>query len=205
MSVETVRMNFNFESSPIRQFLYGKTIFLTGGFGFVGKLLIEKLLKCEVHRIYLLARSKKGKSMQERLDNFIQDPVSANENFMWNFSFPYFLHIQAFLHIREHSSEAFSRLFLINGDLQKLRLGIYEDDYSLLLEEVEIVFHAGADVRFDENLRETIETNVRGTREILNLSKAMKKLNVYVYISTCFVAVNTEVDEKGENCMRINF
>lgn len=62
-------------SSPVRQFLNNKTIFITGGFGFVGKILIEKLLRCEVKRIYLLARSKKGKSMQERLENFVQDPV----------------------------------------------------------------------------------------------------------------------------------
>lgn len=60
------------------------------------------------------------------------------------------------------------------------------------------MFHAGADVRFDEGLRETVETNLRGTREMLELSKAMVKLNVFVYISTCFVAVNTEVEEKGE-------
>lgn len=63
------------------------------------------------------------------------------------------------------------------------------------------MFHAGADVRFDENLRETIETNVRGTREILILSKNMEKLNVFVYISTCFVAVDTDVDEKGKIVM----
>lgn len=202
-------MNFNFESSPIRQFLHSKTVFLTGGFGFVGKLLIEKLLKCEVRRIYLLARSKKGKSMQERLDDFIQDPVSELLNFTRHDNFMFFqlsllccncaVCSQAFTNIREQSAAAFSRIYLINGDLQQLRLGIADENYSLLLEEVEIVFHAGADVRFDESLRETIETNLRGTREMLVLGKAMKKLNVFVYVSTCFVAVNTEVDEKGES------
>lgn len=66
-------------SSPIRQFYKEKTIFVTGGFGFVGKILIEKLLRCEVKRIYLLARPKKGKSMHERLEIFIQDPVRTNK------------------------------------------------------------------------------------------------------------------------------
>lgn len=83
--VQAVKMEFNLDSSPIKQFLHNKTIFITGGFGFVGKLLIEKLLKCEVHRIYLLARSKKGKSMQERLENFVQDPVSEFVNFLFFF------------------------------------------------------------------------------------------------------------------------
>lgn len=82
--------------------------------------------------------------------------------------------------------------------MQKLRLGICDEDYSLLLREVEIVFHAAADVRFDENFRETIETNVRGTREIMHLSEKMSRLEVFVYISTCFVALEFDVKEKGK-------
>jgi alcohol-forming fatty acyl-CoA reductase len=81
--------------------------------------------------------------------------------------------------------------------LQKLRLGICDEDYLTLLEQVEIIFHAAADVRFDENLKETIETNVRGTREIMFLSQAMTRLEVFIYISTCFVALDEDVKEKG--------
>lgn len=81
--------------------------------------------------------------------------------------------------------------------MQKLRLGICDEDYLTLLEQVEIIFHAAADVRFDENLKETIETNVRGTREIMFLSQAMTRLEVFIYISTCFVALDEDVKEKG--------
>lgn len=77
-------------SSPIRQFLKDKTIFVTGGLGFCGKVLIEKLLKCEVKKIYLLARPKKGKSMQERLGSFIQDPVRTY-NFIKRYTFTFSL------------------------------------------------------------------------------------------------------------------
>jgi alcohol-forming fatty acyl-CoA reductase len=62
--------------SPIKDFLKDKTIFLTGGFGFIGKLLIEKLLICEVKKIYLLVRAKKGKSLPERFEKLINEPVS---------------------------------------------------------------------------------------------------------------------------------
>lgn len=63
-------------TSPIKDFLRNKTIFLTGGFGFIGKLLIEKLLVCDVKKIYLLVRAKKGKSLAERFEKLISEPVS---------------------------------------------------------------------------------------------------------------------------------
>lgn len=62
--------------SPIKDFLKDKTIFLTGGFGFIGKLLIEKLLRCDVKKIYMLVRPKKGKSLDERFEKLISEPVS---------------------------------------------------------------------------------------------------------------------------------
>lgn len=60
----------------IDEFLSEKTIFVTGGFGFVGKLLIEKLLRCDVKKIYCMVRPKKGKNIEERFERFINDPVS---------------------------------------------------------------------------------------------------------------------------------
>ncbi|CAB0020485.1 unnamed protein product, partial [Nesidiocoris tenuis] len=56
-------------ASQIKDFYKGKNIFLTGGSGFVGVCLIEKLIRCtEVNKIYLLLRPKKGKAASERLD-----------------------------------------------------------------------------------------------------------------------------------------
>ncbi|KAG5870934.1 hypothetical protein JTB14_019559 [Gonioctena quinquepunctata] len=53
----------------IVKYFEGKNIFLTGGSGFIGKVLIEKVLRsCTgVGQIYVLLRGKKGKSIQERL------------------------------------------------------------------------------------------------------------------------------------------
>lgn len=92
----------------------------------------------------------------------------------------------------------FSKLILITGDLQKLDLGISFEDQKKLINEVEIVFHAAADVRFDESLREATEINIRGTREIMILSQQMLKLNVFVYVSTAFCTPGFNVREKCE-------
>jgi fatty acyl-CoA reductase len=58
------------EASEITEFYRNKSIFITGATGFLGKALVEKLLRScyDLDKIYLLVRGKKGKSAMERLD-----------------------------------------------------------------------------------------------------------------------------------------
>lgn len=53
----------------IPEFYKGKDIFITGGSGFMGKVLIEKLVRScpDIKRIFMLIRPKKGKNAEERL------------------------------------------------------------------------------------------------------------------------------------------
>lgn len=52
-------------------------VFVIIGTGFIGKVLIEKMLRVtEIEKIYLLIRKKRGESPRERLRLMIKDPVS---------------------------------------------------------------------------------------------------------------------------------
>lgn len=64
--------------NSIQDFYAGKTIFITGPSGFMGKVLIEKLLySCsEVKELIILMRPKKGKSVHERVESFSKLAVS---------------------------------------------------------------------------------------------------------------------------------
>lgn len=64
--------------NSVQKFYQGKTIFITGASGFMGKVLIEKLLySCsEIKEIIILIRPKKGKTALQRVNEFKDIPVS---------------------------------------------------------------------------------------------------------------------------------
>jgi fatty acyl-CoA reductase len=65
--------------AQIGKFYKEQSIFLTGGTGFLGKILIEKLLRqCwDLKKIYVLVRPKKDKSPEKRFEEFFEYPVSV--------------------------------------------------------------------------------------------------------------------------------
>lgn len=56
----------------------GRAVFITGGTGFMGKVLLEKILRTcnSVDTIYLLIRNKKGKEPRQRVEEIFASPVS---------------------------------------------------------------------------------------------------------------------------------
>lgn len=65
------------DRSPIQKFYSGSNIFVTGATGFMGKCLLEKLLRScpDINLIYILVREKRGKSSETRLEELFQDVV----------------------------------------------------------------------------------------------------------------------------------
>lgn len=66
------------ETTPVTEWYKSKTVFITGASGFMGKVLVEKLLYAcpKIKRLYLLIRVKKGKTPQQRIVDMWKSPVS---------------------------------------------------------------------------------------------------------------------------------
>lgn len=67
----------NNETSEIQKFYANQSVFLTGCTGFLGKCIVEKLLRScpDLKKIYLLVRPKKS-SAQERIKEYFNNVVS---------------------------------------------------------------------------------------------------------------------------------
>ncbi|XP_073831788.1 fatty acyl-CoA reductase wat-like [Musca autumnalis] len=165
--------------TDIQQFFENKTVFVTGGTGFLGKVLIEKILRStKVRRIYVLLRPKSGhESIVERFNDILKSPLFEKLHKLRP-KFPD--HIQ-----------------LMEGDCSRENLGLANDDYRTLIENVEVIMHCAATVRFNETLSLATEINVHGTADIIKMANKMKRLKSFVHVSTAFVNCTTIHCEEG--------
>lgn len=69
----------------------------------------------------------------------------------------------------------------IAGDISQSGLGISSDDEKTLVENVSVVFHSAATVRFDEILKTAVEMNLKGTMRVVELCRKLKLLEVIQY------------------------
>lgn len=62
----------------IGEFYSHRDVFITGATGFLGKCLMEKLLRSvpDIGQVMIVIRSKKGKSAKERLDAIFASKVT---------------------------------------------------------------------------------------------------------------------------------
>ncbi|KAL3982611.1 Male sterility family protein [Acanthocheilonema viteae] len=155
-------------SQQVADIYAGQSVLVTGASGFLGKVLIEKLLYSvdSLKSIYLLIRPKNGLGPKQRMDTIIQGPL--------------------FDRLRRFNPGIFSKLIPIGGDIMEEGLGLNQLDMQTICDEVSIVFHCAATVKFDEALRISIEMNVLGTQRLVALCHMIKNLLVLVHVSTAY-------------------
>lgn len=64
-------------TSRVCDFYKSKNIFITGGTGFLGIALIDKILRAcpDIGNVYLLMRPKKGMTIEQRLEELTKNLV----------------------------------------------------------------------------------------------------------------------------------
>ncbi|ESL07842.1 hypothetical protein TRSC58_04465 [Trypanosoma rangeli SC58] len=161
-----------------------KSFFMTGGSGFMGKVLLFKLLKefPDVEAIYVLMRGKSSRKLkryigpQERLKTEV-------------------LGSPCFDPLRESmGADAFkalsSRVIGVEGNINEDRLGLSDKDCQMILKSVHYIVHMAATVNFDERLNVAVDTNTLGALRTLAIAKECRRLEAMVHVSTCYVNYN---------------
>lgn len=163
-----------------------KKILLTGGTGFLGTALVEKILRSlpDLGRLYLLVRPSREKGAAVR---FEKDVLGS----------------AAFRGLREKLGEGFAeyaadKVRVLEGDVHTASLGLGEEDLAELSREVDVVIHSAASVVFDAPLDAAVDSNVRGTLGLLKLARGWEKRPLFMHISTAYVAGNRKEDAPEE-------
>ncbi|XP_022166923.1 putative fatty acyl-CoA reductase CG8306 [Myzus persicae] len=158
----------------VKTFYTNKNIFLTGGSGFVGVSYIEKVLRSmpNVGSIFVLLRPRKGQGIQERLDtmknNSVFDVIKTSDGF----------------------DELLSKIKPVCGDISEENLGLSDDDFKMLCDNVNIVVHCAATLDFETDLKTAVTVNLLGTKRIVELSKKIKNLQCLLHVSSAYVNSN---------------
>ncbi|KAG8262913.1 hypothetical protein J6590_043900 [Homalodisca vitripennis] len=148
----------NGSKSEIGEFFAGRSLLITGASGFMGKVLLEKLLySCpDIHQIFILIRPKRGKTVEARIDEMFKSPM--------------------FHRLRDERPGALKKLVPFSGDVLQERLGLTEAAQKRLEDEVSVVIHSAATLRLESRLKDAVEMNLIGTYRVLELAKQIKNL-----------------------------
>ncbi|KAJ8924569.1 hypothetical protein NQ315_000718, partial [Exocentrus adspersus] len=165
------------ESSPVADWYRGKSVFITGATGYMGKVMVEKLLySCSgVKKIYILIRNKRGRTPQQRIQDMWQLPM--------------------FERLRNSQPKAINKIITLCGDVSTEGLGLTQTDIDLLV-DVDVVFHMAATLKLEAKLKDAVEQNTAGTARVIDVCKKIKNLKAFIHFSTAFCSADIDVFEE---------
>lgn len=156
-------MKSHFTPSP------GAHILVTGVTGFVGKVVLEELLRRKeqlgFERIYLFIRGRKDVSAVER---FQKELVSSPCFDLLDSHWPKYCHV-------------------ISGELTQKSCGLSEEDVKFISDNVTHIIHCAASVEFDLPIEEAANFNITAALNVLELAKTCLNLKNMVSVSTAYV------------------
>ncbi|XP_048567230.1 probable fatty acyl-CoA reductase 4 [Triticum urartu] len=169
------------DAGAVAGFFRDKTILVTGSTGFIGKLLVEKILRVQpdVKKLYLLVRAPDAASAEQR----IQTQVLGNDLFNT---------------LREkHGLTGFLKLIdekivPLHGDVGVQNFGLDSSRLDALCEEVDVIINGAATTSFYERYDVGLASNVLGAKYGCELAKKCRNLKMLLHVSTAFVAGTRE-------------
>jgi thioester reductase-like protein len=158
----------------VRQYLRGKTILLTGGTGFLGKVVVERLLRVapDIASIYLLIRATREPAAVRLEADVLPTGV---------------FNVLANTYGSGWARFVRDKVVPVAGDVSQPQLGMAADDFAALTAQVDVVINSAATVAFDAPLNEALLHNTRSTEHVAEFARACRSA-VLVHISTAYVA-----------------
>lgn len=149
----------------------GGTVLLTGVSGFLGKVVLGRLLSVaeRAPRLVLLVRAPDDEAAAARLRAEVADSEALGSE------------------SRRHLEEGMSsgEVVVLAADVARDRLGGIRQE---ALREVETVIHCAATVSFEEPLDEAVETNALGPLRLLEAVRDAGADPHFVHVSTAYAA-----------------
>jgi thioester reductase-like protein len=140
-------------------------VLLTGGTGFMGPFFIKSLLEQTRAKIHVLVRASDEVQGKQRLRAAMDSMGPCGAGLMQMFE---------------------SRVIPVCGDLGQPGLGLTQDLWDFLANEMDSVYHNGATVNYLFNYDRMRDANVMGTNEVLRLAFEGRPKS-FNYVSTTFV------------------
>ncbi|XP_078166345.1 fatty acyl-CoA reductase 1-like isoform X2 [Carex rostrata] len=161
------------QGSKMAGYFKGKSILITGSTGFLGKILMEKILRVEpqVKKIYLLVRAQDSDSAKQR----VQSEIIEKELFKV---------------LKEEHGNKFmeEKISPIAGDVIYENLGIESSQVDNLINEIDIIVNSAATTNFHERYDVSLDVNTLGAKHVLEFAKKCVNLKMLLHVSTAYVA-----------------
>ena len=153
----------------------GRSIFLLGGTGFLGKVCLGMLLEFfpEIRRVYLMVRAVGERESRLRFEDIMENSPALSP-----------LRERHGTGLRDFLDE---KVVVLGGDITSDNLGYSEARAAEVAADIDLVLNCSGRVTFNPSLEAALQTNVHGTRNTIAFARRMKR-PALVHISTCFVA-----------------
>ncbi|XP_073150681.1 fatty acyl-CoA reductase 2, chloroplastic-like [Henckelia pumila] len=159
----------------IVKFLQGKSFLITGATGFLGKIIIEKILRTapDVHSIFVLIKAKNKEAAVGRLKNEIMNTEL-------------FKRLKQ-THGKSYQAFMLSKLVPVVGNVCESNLGVDEEASDLITKQVDVIINSAANTTFDERYDTALDINTGGPMRLMSFARKCQKLKLFVQISTAYV------------------
>ncbi|KAJ1266461.1 hypothetical protein BS78_08G152600 [Paspalum vaginatum] len=157
-----------------------RTILVTGSTGFLGKLMVEKILRVQpdVKRLYLLVRAADDAGAEQR----VLDEVVGKELF----------DVLREKHGDDFHSFIKEKICPIAGDIIHENLGLESNRIGRLFQETDIIINGAATTNFYERYDVALASNTFGIAHVCHFARKCVKLKMLLHISTAYVTGEQE-------------